>query len=491
MSHGEGIPALPRLIDGARENSATNVHSFFGGFLKTRGILLFLALSFSALVVLSTAGCGSKVGINSGGNGGGINCGGCGANPYPVTVTMAGSSSCSKPRSIFDHMYVTVSGVQMNKSATATADSSGWFDVVPALASSPKQIDLFNFTAGNLGTGASRIGNYGSVRFFLAPNSTMLSTNSCGAAGVNCTVAGTSTAPLEVSAETSRGIVINQAAMAAGTEGIAIGSASNLSLLFDGCASLEAGRLLPKATAWSGAIQTYSLTFKDAGTGDAIDPTNVVVAMEKTDASGVDRVIAEGSPNAGILNLVGPVGPVDFVVDGQNFDTVTSTLVTFAPLAITGVTGTGTAPVAFDVNLTATSQSSGLSQTVNSGSTPIDLRIAVLQQADVAGTKTPFFTVPIFSWISSEFVSETIGCSTGFCNPASFNVPGQQLLVQSGTAGTQVLSSAPLTYNVEVNAFRQKSAGATNCTPASVTNTVNVVSPGQITAPTVQFTGCQ
>jgi hypothetical protein len=329
------------------------------------------------------------------------------------------------------------------------------------------------------------------VRFFLAPNSTILSANSCGSAGVNCTVSGTSTFPLEVSAETNRGIVINQPAMAAGSDGISIGSASNLNVLFDGCASLEAGRLLPKATAWSGAIQTYLLTFKDAGTGDAIKPANVLVAMEKTDASGVDRVIAEGSPNAGILKLVGPVGPVDFVVDGQDIDTVTSTLVTFAPLAITGVTGTGSAPVAFDVNLTATSQSSGLSQTVNSGSTPIDLRISVLQQADVAGTKTPFFTVPIFSWISSEFVSETVGCATGFCNPASFSVPGQPLLVQSGTSSTPVLSSAPLTYNVEVDAFRQKSAGATNCSPSSVTNTVNIVSPGTITAPTVQFTGCQ
>jgi hypothetical protein len=475
-----------------RKNSATNIHTFLGGSLKTRGILLFLAFSVLALVVLSTAGCGSSVGINSGGNGGGINCGGCGANPYPVTVTMAGSSSCAQPRSSLDHMYVTVSGVQMNKSATATADSSGWFDVIPGLASSPKQIDLFNFTAGNLGIGESKIGNYGSVRFFLAPNTTMLSENSCGSAGVNCTVAGTSTAPLEVSGEATRGIVINQPAMAAGNDGISIGSASNLNFLFDGCASLEAGRLLPKATAWSGAIQTYSLTFKDAGTGNAIKPANVVVAMEKTDASGVDRVIAEGSPNAGgTLTLVGPVGPVDFVVDGQDFDTVTSTLVTFAPLAITGVTGTGSAPVAFNVNLTATQQSSGLSQTVNSGSTPIDLRISVLQQADVAGAKTPFFTVPIFSWISSEFVSETVGCTTGFCNPASFSVPGQPLLVQSGTGGTQVLSSAPLTYNVEVNAFRQKFAGATNCTPPSVTNTVNIVSPGPITAPTVQFTGCQ
>jgi hypothetical protein len=183
-----------------RENSASNIHTILGGFLKTRGILLFLAFSVLALVVISTAGCGSGVGIHSGGNGGAINCGGCGATPYPVTVTMMGPSSCSSPRSSFDHMYVTVSGVQLNKSATATADSSGWFDVVPALASSPKQIDLFNFAAGNLGIGEAKVGNYGSVRFFLAPNSTILSANSCGSAGVNCFVAGTSTAPLEVSA---------------------------------------------------------------------------------------------------------------------------------------------------------------------------------------------------------------------------------------------------------------------------------------------------
>src|SRR5436190_1324876 len=116
--------------------------------------------------------------------------------------------------------------------------------------------------------------------------------------------------------------------MAAGSDGISIGSASNLNFLFDGCASLEMGRLLPKATAWSGAIQTYSLIFKDAGTGDVLKPTSVLVAMEKTDASGVDRVIAEGSPDAsGILRMVGPVGPVDFVVDGR-------------------------VPVAFNVNLT-------------------------------------------------------------------------------------------------------------------------------------------
>jgi hypothetical protein len=41
----------------------------------------------------------------------------------------------------------------------------------------------------------------------------------------------------------------------------------------------------------------------------------------------------------------------------------------------------------------------------------------------------------------------------------------------------------PHLFTVEVNAFSQKFAEATNCTPPSVTITVNIVSPGPITAP--------
>lgn len=138
-----------------------------------------------------------------------------GSGMATATVMLSDPATCQAPNGPFSHVYVTITDVQISQSATAGATDSGWVDLAPSLAGSPKQIDLLG-QANNqcfLATlGASQqlqAGTYQQIRLILASNSTNVSGNACGSSA-NCVVlsSDSSVHPLLLSSEAQTGIKI-------------------------------------------------------------------------------------------------------------------------------------------------------------------------------------------------------------------------------------------------------------------------------------------
>ena len=134
-----------------------------------------------------------------------------------VNVRISDPATCSGPQGAFSHIYVTITDVQINASATAGNNDSGWTDLTPSLSAAPQQIDLLGqannqcFLATLGDTLALQPGTYQQIRVTLASNSTVVSNNVCGSTA-NCVMLSSSpntAQPLLLSSEAQTGIKIS------------------------------------------------------------------------------------------------------------------------------------------------------------------------------------------------------------------------------------------------------------------------------------------
>jgi hypothetical protein len=470
-------------------------------------------------IAMCMTGCGGHVGINSGG-GGAINCAGCGAGGSgggtggsgstttgPVTITVLDPPTCASPRGTFNHIYVSISGVQLNPDANATASSSGWVDVAPSLSTAPKQVDMFNLgtALGNLLTSTSATGNYGSLRLLLAPDTATVTNNQCGGLGAHCVISGASTSPISTAAENTQGIVVNSGDIFGGNLSVAE-TGSNINILFDSCASLiptSAGyRLLPDVVAWGGAIQTYSVTVSDATSQARLGAGTAIVALEKQGGSGFDRIWAEATPDAtGIATFYAPPGTFDLVAVSTGVSGGAATM--YSPLVVTdvvAVNGGGTLSVPMPLVPQGVADPGVVNAQVTAN-TQIDTRLSIQQSATIGTTTTQRFTIPVFNTPGAT-IPATIpiasGCTSPACKSGNFEVPSQPLYVRAFGSSTTNLSTSPIAYTVFVAPYLFQGAGAKDCATAAYgvnTDTSGGLLsplPGQIVlAETHSFSGCQ
>ncbi len=59
-----------------------------------------------------------------------------------VNVTVSDPATCSGPQGPFSHIFVTITDVQINASASAGDNDPGWIDLTPKLSQNPQQVDL-------------------------------------------------------------------------------------------------------------------------------------------------------------------------------------------------------------------------------------------------------------------------------------------------------------------------------------------------------------
>jgi len=478
-----------------------------------RGSYIFAFVCLIILIALGMTGCGGTVGIHSGG-GGAINCAGCGStggglgggstSNAPVTLTLLDPPTCTSPRQNFTHLYLSISGVQLNPDANATAASSGWVNAAAALASAPKQVDMFNLssTLGNLVTSTTEVGTYGSLRLLLAPNMATVTSNQCGSAGTHCLMSAATTSPISIATENTQGIVINSALIAGGNLPVTA-SGSNINILFDSCSSLiptsTGYRLLPNVVAWGGAVQMYSITVMDAVSKAPLGSGDAIVALEQL-ASGVDHIYMEASPNVnGVATILGPQGTFDFVATGTGVSGGAATM--YSPLVLTGLTGTGST-VSATMQLTPQGIASpGIIQQTVASNVPIDARISVRQSATIDGVQTQPFTIPLMGEFAAILPVETLlssTCTSAACEQSGVSVPAQPLYVQNFGDASSTLSSSPIAYTLFAEPFLSKGSGVINCTTTAIGTSVDTTGgnisplPGQTsTAATLTFVGCQ
>src|SRR5229473_3861372 len=192
-----------------------------------------------ATVVVSTAafflyGCSSSTSTKS-------------SFPAMVNVTVSDPATCSAPQGAFSHIYVTITDVQINASASAGDSDPGWIDLTPSLQQNPQQVDLLGqannqcFLAMLGSTTALQPGSYQQIRIFLANNSATVNGNLCGGTA-NCVMLTADQTgapqPLLLSGESQTGIKIPSGQIAGGQFTVTAGQTEDLDIDFDACASI-------------------------------------------------------------------------------------------------------------------------------------------------------------------------------------------------------------------------------------------------------------
>jgi hypothetical protein len=448
-----------------------------------------------------------------------------GSGMSTVHVMLSDPATCQAPNGPFSHVWVTITDVQANVSATAGDTDSGWVDLTPALSKAPMQVDLLGLASNQcflatLGdTNQLQAGAYEQIRVLLASNSSTVAGNKCGSAA-NCVMltADATNTPhtLQLSSEAQTGIKIPSGQIASGGFTIAAGQTKDLDIDFNTCESIVQegnGQYRLKPVLHAGEVSTTSTsingTVVDGGTGNPVSG-NVTVSLEQKDSGGIDRVLMTQTVNTDGSWVICPVmvgntsAPYDIVIVGTRSDGVL-----YAPTIVTGVSvGSGTGMVKLNPPLPALAavSSATLSGQVNSvNSSNAGLSIDVLASA-LAQVNSTWYTIPLppaSTQTSAELALETVASTTTApCNPTTaycasytMEVPSSGAYIGTWSAGGTTLSEpAPLaTYEVDAIAT-SVSTGALDCTTSDMQSAASALSgtgPFNVSVSLIAFASCQ
>lgn len=436
-----------------------------------------------------------------------------------VNLRVSDPATCSGPLGAFTHIYVTITDVQINTSASAGTNDSGWIDLTPSLSQRPQQVDLLGqasnqcFLATLGTTTALQPGSYQQIRIMLANNATVIANNVCGSSA-NCVIlssAPNAAQPLLLSSEAKTGIKIPSSQIAGGQFVIAAGETKDLDIDFNACESIVAegnGRFRLKPVLHAGEVTTTSTsingTVVDSVTNQPISGGTTVVALEQKDSVGVDRVVMETVTDASSAFSFCPVaaGAYDVVVGS-----VSGTQVAYAATVITGAqpgdalgmipvtasTGTSTAPASI-TGLVTTS--------TGSAATGADISLSALQPI----SPSQMVTIPLAGQSTTAANLTTVpGTSCpGKTDCASYTLsvpalnPSVGTFVASASQKPAVPMSGPVNYTIDAFAFTTDGTSTPDCSPSELrtssttTNTPLTVTSGMSsTVATLAFSGCQ
>ncbi|HEV2276455.1 MAG TPA: DUF4382 domain-containing protein [Acidobacteriaceae bacterium] len=479
-----------KLLKGSSPSTAIQVT-----FCLTAGLLL------AGLLIAACGGSGSSVTTTG---------------TTTATVMLSDPATCSGPTGPFAHVYVTITDVQANVSATAASTDSGWQDLTPGLSSQPKQIDLLGqannqcFLATLGDTSQLQAGNYQQIRMILADNSATVANNACNGSS-NCVVLSSdnSVHTLLLSSESKTGLKIPSGQIASGGFNIAAGQTKDLDIDFNTCESIVQegnGQYRLKPVLHAGEVSTTSTSINgkvlDAATGNPLNG-QAMVALEQPDSTGVDRVVMAtltGADGSFVFCPI-PSGSYDIVIVGERTDGTA-----YGPSIITGVAnGQTTGTVNLYAGAVGTSGAvkftGGVSsQNASNQGTIADVQVSALESATPGGTA---FTIPLLP--NAQQPSATLALETGTssscaagtdCVGYSMMLPaaGPYLGAYSAT-GVKLAQASPLaSYMLDGLAFVPSSGGIADCSPSELkTQAYVLTSTGSFTIPaqTLAFTQCQ
>jgi hypothetical protein len=442
------------------------------------------------------------------------------AMPATVNVTVSDPATCSGPQGPYSHIYVTVTDVQINASATAGDHDPGWVDLTPSLSASPQQIDLLGqasnqcFLATLGATTALQPGSYQQIRIMLASGSITVANNQCGSAA-NCLMLSSDSSgtpePLQLSSEAQTGIKIPSGQIAGGQFTIAAGETKDLNIDFNACESIVpegSGQFRLKPVLHAGEVNLTSSSINgkvvDSVSGTAIIGGNTVVALEQKDGTGVDRVVMETVTDASGAFSFCPVtaGTYDVVIAA-----ISGTQVSYGLTVITGVqpgNALGDVPVTVQAGTAAASITGMVTTSTGSAGTAADITISALQSITV-NSSIVMVTVPLAgqSAAAANLVT-AVGASCPAktdCATYTLSVPAANPAVgvfsTSGAQTPAAPAAGAVSYTIDAIASVQGSS-ALDCSPsemqASTTSSnapLNVTAGASATAATLAFSGCQ
>lgn len=433
-----------------------------------------------------------------------------------VNVHLSDPATCASPNGAYLHVYVSVSDVQANMSATAGAGDSGWVDLTPNLSSAPMQIDLLGqannqcFLATLGDTLQLQAGSYQQLRLILASDSTVIANNACNASA-NCVVLAVdaSVHALELSSEDKTGIKIPSGQIASGAFTIAAGQTKDLDIDFNTCCSILQegnGTYRLKPVLHAGAVSTTSSsingTVVDASTGNPV-AGNVFVSVEQPDANGIDRVVMSTQAGTDGTFLLCPLsaGTYDVVIVGRR--AVDGAL--YLPTIVTGVApGSTTGSVQLNSPPTAlaavsSSELEGLVTTAGATSAiSEDITMSVLETVNSKEYTIPQqpSTSPFFA---ATQVVTTVALSGALTCPAGTDCIGYTLPATSGGAyyGAWTMNGvtlAPVSATTTLAAYAADGT-STSCTTMDATSAVVALTGSgpfsSVSMAELDFKGCQ
>jgi hypothetical protein len=432
-----------------------------------------------------------------------------------VSVKVSDPATCMAPTGPYAHVYVTVTDIRAHVNANAGDSDAGWVDLTPSLAKAPLQIDLLGLASdqcflASMGDAQQlQAGNYQQIRVILADNSSTLvgKSNACQTS-TNCVVLNDgSVSPLQLSSESKTGIKIPSGQIANGGFNIAAGQTKDLDIDFNTCVSIVQegnGKYRLKPVLHAGEVSTTSSsingTVVDSATGNHIDG-QVTVALEQTDATGVDRVFMSALTDASghFVFCPLPSGTYDLVMVGQS-----TSGVVYSPTVVTGVTTGSALPVvqlhALPVVSVAAATLQGTVTAQNSATpaagTVADVQVSALE----AVSSTLTVTVPLIPMASQPGAVLALATSASNTCPSGTDCAGYSLKLPAGPAfvgvfsasGTTLTQGAPAAYQVDGIAFVPSSGGTLNCSTNELKSGAVTPVPGVVTAvSTLAFMGCQ
>ena len=462
------------------------------------GIATMLALSITLLVA-----CG-------GGNGSPAQ----NASAATTTITISDPTTCSSGTGgPFSHVYVTITDVVINASASAGDNDSSWIDLTPNLKNSPQQIDLLGqannqcFLASLGSTTQLQAGSYQQIRVMLAPNNATVSGDKCNGTA-NCVVlaADNSVHTLLLSSEAKTGLKIPSGQIAAGSFTVAAGQTKDLNIDFNTCASIVTqgnGQYRLKPVLHAGEVSTTSTSINgklvDKVTNQPIVGGKAIVALEQKDSSGVDRVVMQTTPDStgAFIFCPVPAGTYDVVavaVSGANVAYATTMTTGVTPGSALGnvpvfpTTGANTGPASITGSIT-TATAAPVTGTV------VDFTISALQQIGSLNATIPLVQQSSATAALSTQAGAACPANTD-CATYTLSVPGINPTVGAFAAGgTNYVAGASgaASYFVEAQAFVPQSGGQADCASPIMTTPAISVTPGAapVSAPTLPFTGCK
>lgn len=407
-----------------------------------------------------------------------------------------------------------------------------------------------------LGSNPLPPGKYQQIRLILLANNSSSgpSSNACGTGnGWNCVVpSGGSATELQLSSQAQTGIKITTSQMANGGLTVTAGQSTDFNIDFDTCASILRqgnGQYRFKPVLHGGEVSTTTNSISGKVVEGPGSPSpgmgipNAIVLLEQPDSSTTpptDRVIVKGLTNSDGTFIFCPLAPTsignkfDVVVAGTSTQAVATltTNTTYNPSVVFGVPiggatasiplfpetdttgtlvspggasiggqittqGTGSTPVAGDVQLSA------LQSATNNGN-PVNLTIPVLQAVSTPTGNVTDSQPPIYTTVTNTSTSTPAGCATTSldCVGYSVTVPASAVAVGTWDSNTGNNVAAPsstsqATYVIE--GLANGSDGLLTCTsPTNGSTTSNsiTVNPGISVDQTTQsslvlaFSGC-
>jgi len=417
-------------------------------------------------------------------------------------------ATCASPQGPYRHIYVTISDVQINASASAADNDPGWIDLTPNLKNNPVQADLLGVAnqcfLATLGSSGLAPGSYQQMRVILADNSVSVNGNKCGAYA-NCLMltSDPTNTPINIqmSSETTTGIKIPSGQIAGGQFTVASGDNKDLNIDFNACASVVVQgngqyRMKPVLHAGEMALQSTSTSISgsviDSATQQPIVGGNVVVALEQNQ-NGIDRVVMETVTNSAGTFSFCPVatGTYDVVIAAIN-----GASTTYAPTVITGVApGNALGNIPMTAAGAPATIAGTITSSTGSAATAVDLSVSALLSAG----SSLMVTVPLAAQSASTATLTTVNdvsCAAGTdCATYSLSAPAANPSIGAYVSGPAQSPAPPasgtVSYTVEGRSYVPGSAGQSDCSPSSMQSSLAVTPGANVSATTLAFTGCQ